>query len=63
MHVYHRDCLLEWLKVKLECPQCRMPLPKPQEYDGAAVSLFSDDEDDYLSEENGTNLRENIRLA
>ena len=40
-----------------------MPLPKPQEYDGAAVSLFSDDDDDYYSDENDSNVRENIRLA
>ena len=40
-----------------------MPLPKPQEYDGAAVSLFSDDDDDYYSDENDSNMRENIRLA
>jgi len=44
LHVYHRECLFEWLKVKLECPVCRKSLPQPLEYDGAAMSLFSDDE-------------------
>ena len=28
----------------MECPECRMALPKPQEYDGAEASLFSEDE-------------------
>ena len=26
-HYYHRDCLLSWIDVKLECPSCRSPLP------------------------------------
>ena len=44
--MYHKECLLAWLNVKLECPQCRSALPKPYDYDGAAVSLYSDEDDD-----------------
>jgi len=46
MHVYHRECLLAWIDIKLECPECRTSLPKPFEYDAATASLFSDEEID-----------------
>ena len=49
LHVYHKECLLKWLKVRLECPVCRNSLPKPFEYDGAATS-FVDDSGEYLSD-------------
>ena len=26
-HDYHIDCLLGWMKVKMECPTCRRELP------------------------------------
>lgn len=26
-HKFHVPCLLEWIKVKLECPVCRKKLP------------------------------------
>jgi hypothetical protein len=26
-HVFHRDCLSQWMEVKLECPTCRTELP------------------------------------
>jgi hypothetical protein len=26
-HKYHTSCLLVWMKIKLECPQCRAKLP------------------------------------
>lgn len=26
-HIFHRDCLLEWMNVKMECPICRTELP------------------------------------
>jgi hypothetical protein len=26
-HVFHRECLEQWMEVKLECPTCRMELP------------------------------------
>jgi len=26
-HFYHESCLKEWMKKKLECPNCRKPLP------------------------------------
>ena len=28
-HLYHTDCLLRWMDVKMECPACRAPLPVP----------------------------------
>ncbi|KAJ1729609.1 hypothetical protein LPJ61_003435 [Coemansia biformis] len=30
-HVYHRDCLVRWMEIKLECPVCRAPLPPVQD--------------------------------
>ena len=26
-HYFHKECLIRWIDVKLECPTCRMPLP------------------------------------
>ena len=26
-HIFHRECLLQWMTVKMECPTCRMKLP------------------------------------
>lgn len=26
-HVFHRDCLVRWMEVKLDCPVCRSSLP------------------------------------
>ncbi|KAJ1663125.1 hypothetical protein IW140_005324 [Coemansia sp. RSA 1813] len=26
-HVYHTECLVQWMDIKLECPICRAPLP------------------------------------
>jgi hypothetical protein len=26
-HLFHTDCLERWMRVKLECPVCRSPLP------------------------------------
>jgi len=26
-HIFHRDCLEQWMEVKMECPICRMGLP------------------------------------
>ena len=26
-HIFHKDCLLEWMNVKMECPVCRTELP------------------------------------
>lgn len=26
-HVFHRECLEEWMEVKMECPTCRCSLP------------------------------------
>jgi transmembrane E3 ubiquitin-protein ligase len=26
-HLYHRDCLVRWMDVKMECPTCRTELP------------------------------------
>ncbi|VEU38306.1 unnamed protein product [Pseudo-nitzschia multistriata] len=28
-HVFHKDCLVQWMEVKMECPICRHPLPPP----------------------------------
>ncbi|TDH74416.1 hypothetical protein CCR75_001489 [Bremia lactucae] len=28
-HIFHRDCLLGWMQVKMECPTCRHVLPEP----------------------------------
>jgi len=28
-HVFHAECLMQWLDVKLECPTCRRALPAP----------------------------------
>jgi hypothetical protein len=29
-HVFHTDCLKEWMEQKMECPSCRYnPLPDP----------------------------------
>jgi len=28
-HIFHAECLMQWLDVKLECPTCRRPLPAP----------------------------------
>ena len=28
-HVFHKQCLEEWMEQKLECPICRAPLPAP----------------------------------
>lgn len=27
-HIFHRDCLVQWMDVKMECPICRMELPE-----------------------------------
>ena len=57
--MYHRECLIAWLNVKLECPQCRTPIPKPLEYDEAAESLLSDnDEEIHNSEAEVNRLRD-----
>ena len=26
-HIFHRECLEQWMEVKMECPICRMELP------------------------------------
>ena len=26
-HYFHRECLVNWVDVKMECPTCRAPLP------------------------------------
>ena len=26
-HIFHKDCLMEWMNVKMECPICRTELP------------------------------------
>lgn len=26
-HVFHKECLLNWMKIKMECPTCRKELP------------------------------------
>lgn len=26
-HLFHRDCLIQWMEVKMECPVCRKELP------------------------------------
>jgi uncharacterized protein YlaI len=31
-HFYHKACILEHLKMKLECPTCRLKLPNDQPY-------------------------------
>mmetsp|Transcript_6868 Transcript_6868/g.14993 ORF Transcript_6868/g.14993 Transcript_6868/m.14993 type:complete len:1215 (+) Transcript_6868:309-3953(+) len=28
-HIFHRDCLMQWMEVKMECPICRKELPAP----------------------------------
>ncbi len=28
-HTFHKGCLLEWIEIKLECPECRAKLPAP----------------------------------
>jgi hypothetical protein len=27
-HIFHKDCLMKWMDVKMECPVCRGPLPE-----------------------------------
>lgn len=26
-HLFHQDCLVQWMEVKMECPICRKDLP------------------------------------
>ena len=26
-HIFHKDCLVQWMDVKMECPTCRGDLP------------------------------------
>jgi hypothetical protein len=26
-HIFHKECLLQWMDVKMECPVCRTELP------------------------------------
>ena len=26
-HIFHRDCLQQWMDVKMECPSCRASIP------------------------------------
>ncbi len=26
-HVFHRECLRQWMDIKMECPVCRRPIP------------------------------------
>jgi hypothetical protein len=28
-HIFHKDCLMQWMEVKMECPICRKELPTP----------------------------------
>lgn len=28
-HIFHSECLLRWMDVKMECPMCRSQLPAP----------------------------------
>jgi len=28
-HIFHKDCLAQWMEVKMECPICRNTLPPP----------------------------------
>ena len=32
-HMFHKDCLRNWMRIKLECPTCRGPLPRMEEED------------------------------
>lgn len=27
-HVFHTNCLLNWMKIKMQCPVCRTQLPQ-----------------------------------
>ena len=27
-HVFHCECLLQWMEVKMKCPYCRLNLPQ-----------------------------------
>lgn len=31
MHKFHASCLLDWMRVKLECPLCRKQIPQYQD--------------------------------
>ena len=26
-HIFHKDCLIQWMDIKMECPVCRTELP------------------------------------
>lgn len=26
-HKFHKKCLMSWMRIKMECPVCRVPLP------------------------------------
>ena len=36
-HVYHRDCILEWVNEKATCPMCRKDFSKDIAYHGSRI--------------------------
>lgn len=42
-HSFHKDCLLNWLQRRLECPLCRSQLPAPESDDDSNFSYNSSD--------------------
>lgn len=43
-HLFHKECLAQWLNQKLECPVCRHMLPSPDPQAEAAAAAAQDGE-------------------
>jgi len=42
-HMFHKECLTEWLQLHDKCPCCRLDMMTPNEYREAAINALGTD--------------------
>ena len=47
-HIFHKDCILEWLEKNSDCPVCREHMITPEEVHAAAAILIKNRKNDTI---------------